>query len=71
MDNFIENFIKSLLGCSVIVGILIFGIGLYFLPTLIAIIMHNHNVVPIMLLNLFVGCTGLGWLGALIWAVII
>ena len=45
--------------------------GFYFLPTILAFAMHNSNVLAIALLNTFGGWTGLGWLGALIWAVII
>jgi hypothetical protein len=46
-------------------------LGFYFLPTIIAAAMHNYHLLPIFLLNLFAGWTGFGWLGALIWAVII
>jgi hypothetical protein len=40
---------------------------LYFLPTLLAV-RRGHGVLPILLLNLFFGWTGIGWLAMLIWA---
>jgi TRAP-type C4-dicarboxylate transport system permease small subunit len=36
----------------------------YFLPIIVAIV-RNHNVGMIMLINLFLGWTGFGWLIAL------
>ena len=41
--------------------------AIYFLPFLVA---YNHkNAVGIFVLNLFLGWTLIGWVGALIWAV--
>jgi len=40
----------------------------YFLPTIVAKSRKHHNTMPIFLLNLFLGWTGLGWLAALIWS---
>ena len=47
----------------------IVGVGLYFLPTLIALARGTHNTVGIFLLNLFLGWTGIGWLIALMIAI--
>lgn len=44
------------------------GVALYFIPTIIAAIRLHPNRVPIMLLNLFVGWTFIGWIAALIWS---
>ena len=45
---------------------IIFGIGFYFLP---AIIGRNHKQsTAIFMLNLLLGWTVIGWIGALIWA---
>lgn len=44
------------------------GIGLYFLPSLIAAARHTHNAVGIFFLNLFLGWTGIGWIIAFIMA---
>ena len=40
----------------------------YFLPWIVAKSRDHHNSLPIGLLNLFLGWTLIGWLGALIWA---
>ena len=42
------------------------GVGLYFLPSLIAVARHTHNSTGIFLLNLFLGWTGIGWIIALV-----
>ena len=44
-------------------------LAIYLLPLLIATAIDHKNRIAIGLLNLFLGWTGLGWLGALIWAV--
>jgi len=48
--------------------VLIFG--LYFLPFLIASIRQHKNILAIFLLNLVLGWTFLGWIGALIWSIV-
>ncbi|WP_417788339.1 superinfection immunity protein [Stutzerimonas xanthomarina] len=45
-----------------------FGIGLYFLPLIIAVIKNKRNMLAISMLNLFAGWTLLGWIAALVWA---
>lgn len=47
----------------------IVGVGLYFLPSLIAAARRTHNVTGIFLLNLFLGWTGILWIVALIMAI--
>jgi len=49
---------------------LLFLLALYFLPSLIAGHRHLHERVPITLLNLFLGWTFIGWIVALIWAIV-
>jgi hypothetical protein len=49
-------------GCAVLVAI-------YFLPTFIAMGVHNVNALAIFLTNLFLGWTFVGWVISLIWAV--
>jgi Superinfection immunity protein len=43
--------------------------ALYFLPTIIA---HNrgHRVAGVLLLNLLVGWTGVGWVALLLWSLL-
>jgi predicted RNA-binding Zn-ribbon protein involved in translation (DUF1610 family) len=47
--------------------IIVAGILLYFLPTILG--HKKQHATGIILLNIFLGWTLLGWLGALIWAV--
>jgi hypothetical protein len=42
--------------------------ALYFLPTIIAKSKWRSNVAAIFALNLLLGWTVLGWIGALVWA---
>jgi Superinfection immunity protein len=48
---------------------LIFGVGLYFLPAIIAAVRHTHNATGILLLNLFLSWTMVGWFVALLMAI--
>ena len=45
-----------------------FGFLIYFLPTVVALVRHKRNTVSILLLNLFLGWTLIGWIVALLWA---
>ncbi|MGO8757649.1 MAG: superinfection immunity protein [Terracidiphilus sp.] len=47
---------------------LIFFGALYFLPAIIAAIRHTHNSTGILLLNIFLGWTVVGWFVALLMA---
>src|SRR5664280_2655386 len=44
------------------------GIVIYFLPSIIAIEMKHRNFPALFALNLLLGWTILGWVGALVWA---
>jgi hypothetical protein len=52
---------------GIIIGLAI-GLFFYFLPTLVATWRGHHNRLAIFVMNLFLGCTGLGWVFALVWA---
>jgi len=45
------------------------GVALYFLPVLIALYRKHNALLPIVLIDLFLGWTFLGWLAALLWAI--
>jgi len=47
-----------------------FLLGLYFLPTILAMGARNNQAPAIFILNLFLGWTFLGWLAALVWAAV-
>lgn len=51
-------------------GVLLFIVllGMYFLPAIIGFAKDKKNAGAILVLNLFLGWTGLGWIVALVWA---
>ena len=53
---------------SVEVVWLVFTLGIYFLPTTLAFGQQHRQAVPILLVNLFLGWTFIGWVVALVWA---
>jgi hypothetical protein len=48
----------------------IFGIGfaMYFLPSIVAIARNKRDTTAILLLNIFLGWSVIGWIVALVWA---
>jgi len=48
--------------------ILLVMLAIYFIPTIVAIYRHHPNSGPIVIVNMFLGWTLLGWVGALAWA---
>jgi len=44
---------------------------LYFLPFIVALVRGKRNSLAILLLNLLLGWTLIGWVGALVWAVLV
>jgi hypothetical protein len=46
-----------------------FGFVMYFLPSIIALARSKRDITAILLLNLLLGWTVIGWVVALIWAV--
>ena len=50
--------------------IMLFGLPVYFVPTIIAAVRQTRNLVYIILLNLLAGWTFLGWVAALVWAIV-
>jgi hypothetical protein len=47
---------------------LITGIVCYFAPMLVALSRQHKNTAPIIIVNFFLGWTGIGWVCALAWA---
>jgi len=45
-----------------------FGFVMYFLPSIVAIARSKRDAVSIIVLNLFLGWTAIGWVIALVWA---
>ena len=48
----------------------ILAIAFYLLPTIVAVANNHKQTTAIFLLNLLLGWSGLGWVGALVWAAI-
>lgn len=47
---------------------LFFAMAFYFLPAIVAGLRHTHNATGILLLNIFLGWTVVGWLVTLLMA---
>ena len=45
-----------------------FGFVLYFLPAILAFARSKRDAVSILILNIFLGWTAIGWVIALVWA---
>ena len=49
-------------------GLLVLGVFVYFLPGIVAHMRGHHQENAIVLLNLFLGWTFIGWVAALVWS---
>ena len=54
----------------VIILVAVIGIPIYMLPSFIAYKRNHKNTIAVILINFFLGATVIGWVGALIWAVL-
>ena len=61
-DNDIAGPFMTFLGFAAV------GLALYFLPTIIANVRSHRNTMAIVMVNIFLGWTFLGWVAALVWA---
>ena len=50
--------------------IVVVGGYVYFVPSLVAHHRGHHQMMPIFLLNLFLGWSLIGWVAALVWATV-
>lgn len=48
--------------------LVVIGMVVYFVPCLVGSRRGHRNAMPIFVLNLFLGWTFVGWVGALVWA---
>ncbi|MCU0945574.1 MAG: superinfection immunity protein [Rubritepida sp.] len=46
----------------------VIAVVLYFLPFIVAKLRGSAHVTGVFIVNLFLGATGVGWVGALVWA---
>lgn len=59
----------GIVGVLVLLLLFVIGLGLYFLPTIIAIFRNHHQCAAITVINLFFGWTFIGWVISLAWSV--
>lgn len=59
---------EEIIGILLIVLAIAIGLAVYFLPTIIGFKRNQPNKVSILLLNLFLGWSLIGWVIALVWA---
>jgi hypothetical protein len=48
---------------------LIFVLGFYFLPAILAAVRQTHNATSVLLIDIFLGWTFIGWIVALVMAI--
>lgn len=60
---------EGLLALAGTLGVLTLAVLIYLIPTIIAHRRQHRNATAIFLLNLLLGWTLLGWVGALVWSV--
>ncbi len=54
-----------------LIPLFLIGLVIYFLPSIIAAFRRHPNTVAIFLIDLLLGWSFIGWVGALIWAFIL
>jgi hypothetical protein len=53
---------------AVLIVIVVLALAAYFFPSIVAAARKHRNTTAIFFLNLLLGWSGIGWIGALIWA---
>ena len=68
----IESKILSMIVVLILILIIVaISVTIYIIPLIVAIKKKHPYKVPIILINIFLGWSFLGWVGALIWACIL
>jgi hypothetical protein len=62
------HLVHLIFGLFLTISILVLAVGLYALPTIIAIKRDHPYKWPIFAVNILVGCTGIGYVSALVWS---
>lgn len=62
------DILAGLLHILLVTFVLFLVLGMYFLPSFIAFSRNHRNKVGILVLNIFLGWTFLGWVAALVWS---
>jgi hypothetical protein len=53
---------------TLLILVIILCFVVYFIPTVVSALRHKRNTVPLFLVNLFLGWSGIGWLVVLVWS---
>ncbi|MCI8826535.1 MAG: superinfection immunity protein [Lachnospiraceae bacterium] len=53
-----------------IILIIILFVVIYFIPILVSLTRNSTHSTAIFIINFFLGVTGIGWVGALVWAIL-
>ncbi|WP_078593752.1 superinfection immunity protein [Evansella clarkii] len=59
---------EGLIGGLFLIILFIIGIGVYFAPSIVAYVRKKDNLAAILVLNIFLGWSLIGWVVALVWA---
>jgi hypothetical protein len=59
---------NGIFGIGIFIVLAAISLAIYFLPTYIAVKRHHKNILAILVLNLLLGWTFLGWVVSLVWA---
>ncbi len=59
---------EAAVGTAMVGGLLCFGLLFYFIPTIVAVLRSHPNTAPIVIVNLFLGWSLVGFAVALAWA---
>ena len=69
MEDMAIKVFMTIISIIVVIAMFIISILIYFLPSTLAYRKQHSNKTAILILNLFLGWTLIGWVGALVWAV--
>ncbi|MDR3471603.1 MAG: superinfection immunity protein [Devosia sp.] len=53
---------------GVLLVFVVFMLGMYVLPTIVAAVRKHRQLAPIALLNLVLGWSVIGWIAAMVWS---
>jgi len=64
----VEGLFVGGVGIILLLIIALPSLAIYFVPTIVAKVRHHKDFVSILVLNIFLGWSLIGWVVALVWA---